>query len=654
MEAPEALEKFKEFMQTKDFEGFSEKAERLVLSINEIRQFSKELAHAILSDPIGVVPHLEEELHAAGVSRLGFAGALGAQSLTPRTLRTAFLSKMVAVEGIVTSASLIRPKMVKSVHYCVKKNQFYEKEYRDATMVTRLPMTNTMYPVRDSEGNPLFAEFGLSGYEDFQTVMLQEMPERSPPGLLPRSVEVVLSNDLVDAAKPGDRVRIVGVYKSFCPAGMQFPGRFETVLVANSVRPLKEVATAGPTDAAKLTLLAGSDLKFKAVAPTICGHDDIKKALALLMVGGNEQTMRNGAKIRGDINILLIGDPSTAKSQLLRYTMNLVPLSVATTGKGASGVGLTAAVVTDKDTGEKRLEAGAMVLADRGVCCIDEFDKMDDGDRVAIHEVMEQQTITIAKAGIHTTLNARCAVLAAANPVFGSYNERLTAQENVKLPESLMTRFDLVFVTLDRGGVEADTRISQHVLRMHIDEEKGEGQISQALFRDFIIAARKLRPVLSREAAAAISAEYVRMRAQKNSKDLLVNITPRFLETMIRLATAHAKLRLSEVVEQCDAAEAIRLLGVNIRTKSAHDPAPKRTRIEEPTTLGQELREAAHTGILNAIWSWHASHPDEGYVSVGDIAKMGGFAEKDVEAVATELSDKDSVLLHDSNIYFVD
>lgn len=660
MEISAALLKFREFLETKsgDLDGSGQK--RLILNLNEIRQFSRELSVLILDDPASCLPWFEEELREAySCKYLGFAGSFGGNSVTPRTISSEFINRMICMEGIVTSTSLVRPKLRRSVHYCEHEDSFYEKEYRDGTMITRLPPTNTVYPSKDMQSHSLLSEFGLSEYLDFQTIHVQEMPENSPPGQLPRSVECIFTEDLVDSTKPGDRIKVYGIFKSFCHSSGQIPSQFRTVLIANNIQFLKALENIKISELSSridtFKLLASSDIRFSAVAPTIYGHDDVKKAMALMIVGGNEVIMKNGSKIRGDINVLLVGDPSTAKSQLLRYALNFMPLSVSTTGRGSSGVGLTAAVVMDKETGEKRLEAGAMVLADRGLVCIDEFDKMSDLDRIAIHEVMEQQTVTIAKAGIHTTLNARCSVLAAANPILGFYNEKLSVQENVRLPESLMTRFDLVFITLDHSSVDIDNRISQHVLKMHVSEERNDECISQTLFRDYIMYAKSLRPKLSREAASIISDEYAKLRQKKNDKSLLVNITPRFLETMIRLSTAHAKLRLSDTTDEIDAREAIGLLNDNLVKKTVKRSVSKRIKVEEETlTLGQELRRAAKDRVKDAIFDWRSTHQGEMEVEMSEIAKSIDLKVEDVEPAVNDMAAMDLLVVSDGRIYFLD
>lgn len=658
METPEAIAKFREFIQT---HLDTPKADaRTILNLSDIRRFSKELVSEVTDNPLGCIPHMEEELRELQVRRVGFSGALGRSSVTPRTVSSSLLNRLVSVEGIVTSTSLVRPKLHRSVHYCPAKNCFFYKDYRDATMITRLAPTNTIYPQKDLEGNPLSPEFGLSHYSDFQSVTLQEMPENSPPGSLPRSLECILSEDLVDSVKPGDRLRIYGVYKSIVH-GTQFPSHFRTVLIANNVEPIRQSVTVAPRPRELLeqqdihssifAMLSSSPLRFSSIAPSIFGHSSIKKALALMLVGGNEVVMSNGSRIRGDINIMLLGDPSTAKSQMLRYVLNFMPLTVATTGRGSSGVGLTAAVVVDKETGDRRLEAGAMVLADRGICCIDEFDKMNEHDRVAIHEVMEQQTVTIAKAGIHTTLNARCSVLAAANPVFGSYNSKLSVQENVRLPESLMTRFDLIFITVDTASVEEDSKISQHVLNMHINDGHSDDEVNQEIFKEYILRAKALRPVLTQEAAAYITAEYAQIRQLKNQKSLVVNVTPRLLETLIRLGTAHAKLRLSELVEVEDAQEAVSMVKENIQRKTVRTAGEKKRVRAEPTSLGAELRSISKDEILESIWKWKESHPESAYC---DISELSGAPREDVIAVVEELAAQDIVVYDNEKIYFFD
>lgn len=555
-----------------------------------------------------------------GKIKVGIAGPIGAKPASPRELSSASLRQLVCVEGVATKVSTIKPKVVKSSHFCPQTNQFQDREYVDATDPAlglpavdangdeipdrRVTITTTAYPTKDNEGNQLETEFGMSVFKDHQTITLQEMPEKAPMGQLPRSVELIFDHDLVDKVKPGDRVMVVGVYRALATAaqGQQSStGVFRTVVLVNSVQILSRDASHMSFDSSDVKMIRSLSKRDdvlsilgRSVSPSIHGHNVIKKAIALQLLGGVEKNMENGTHLRGDINILMVGDPSTAKSQLLRSAMMIAPLAVSTTGKGSSGVGLTAAVTSDPDTRERRLEAGAMVLADRGLVCVDEFDKMGENDRVAIHEAMEQQTVTIAKAGIHASLNARCSVLGAANPVYGQYDPRRRIQENIGLPDSLLSRFDLLFVVLDQLDPEIDRRIASHVVRGHSyrsdqgqaghdsdyddasddegygDEDKtrvqsvwqrnrhhssedGDDPNSRDILQhDFLrkyihFAKTRSQPVLTPSAREFISNRYTEMRARQDDRTLPV--TARSLETVIRLATAHAKARLSDTVE---------------------------------------------------------------------------------------------------------
>ena len=375
---------------------------------------------------------------------------------------------------------------MRSLHYCPKTKAEYPRSYQDeSTSLGRSSLRAQYFPTKDVDGNVLEPEFGYFEYRDHQTAVVQEMPEHAPAGQLPRSVPVVLDDDLVDQVKPGDRVQVVGVYRAVPGSALGRGGRggggggggilaFRTVLVATNVRKVMRDASAVVFSGHDLeNILAVRELPdvyermAASLAPSIFGHDAVKKALLLQLLGGQEKRTQSGIHLRGDIHLLLVGDPSTAKSQLLRFMLHVAPLAVSTNARGASGVGLTAAVVADPDTHERALEAGAMVLADRGVVCIDEFDKMSVDDRAALHEVMEQQTITIQKAGVHASLNARCSVFAAANPIYGSYNRDKNVMQNIGFPSTLLSRFDALFVILDPADARRDRAIAQHVLRMH-------------------------------------------------------------------------------------------------------------------------------------------------------------------------------------------
>merc|ERR1712232_757830 len=308
----------------------------------------------------------------------------------------------------------------------------------------------------------------------------------------------------------------------------------------------------------------------KSIAPEIFGHVDVKKALLLVLVGSFTKTMKDGMKIRGDIHTLLMGDPGVAKSQLLKQAINIAPRSVYTTGKGSSGVGLTAAVTRDKITGEMALEGGALVLADMGICCIDEFDKMEDADRTAIHEVMEQQTVSIAKAGVTTTLNARTSILAAANPLFGRYNRKYSPADNINLPAALLSRFDLMFLLLDIANIENDTALANHVTHVHRFRKHPDLEfepLSPQFIRAYISQARKVEPYVPPALSSVIVEEYVSMR-QEDAEDARESgsqsmITARQLLSILRMAQALARLRFDEQVAHTDITEAIRLVRVS-------------------------------------------------------------------------------------------
>lgn len=645
---------------------------RLVVDVGDLRQYSDgSLLQKLITKPSEAIPAFEEaikeyarmetpnddlkaEMQKNDELFVGFNGYFGAQELGPRQLLSRYLGKLVKVQGIVTKCSLVRPKVARSVHYCEVTKSTLIREYRDVTSLAGLP-TPSAYPVQDESGNPYLTEYGRCKYRNNQSVTIQELPELAPPGQLPHGCDIILENDLVDSCKPGDRVNIVGVFKALGGnASGQTSGVFKSIIIGVHIEKLSRVAEREITDADVLffsrmrsrhpDLLA---LLARSLAPSIYGHDIIKRGLVLQLMGGLEKNLQNGTHLRGDINCLLVGDPGVAKSQLLRAVMNVAPHAVSTTGKGSSGVGLTAAVTTDRETGEKRLEAGAMVLADRGVVCIDEFDKMTDGDRVAIHEVMEQQTVTIAKAGIQASLNARCSVLAAANPLYGTYDKDSTITRNVNLPDSLLSRFDLLFVVLDQMDEHKDREVALHVLKQHryrapgedprgrvhirsvhdADEEPTPPRVGQQangadsddeedsygylklqqydpsrplrdqqvlhpdMLRKYILYTRSRFNLsnleMLEEASEAAASYYVELR--QNSGDSALPVTARTLETIVRLATAAAKVRNEGEIAACDVETAKALLNHVLRTSVDEEETRPRT---PPPSAGKRKRPA--------------------------------------------------------------
>ena len=392
-----------------------------------------------------------------------------------------------------------------------------------------------------------------SQFIDVQTLKIQEAPELIPIGEIPRSYMLYCDRTLVNQVSPGTRVTVVGI---------QCVDERENDKGINDRNSYIRVIQ-----------FMHENKKTGRQNFIFTGSDDIKKAIACLLFGGCRKRLNGGVMLRGDINILLLGDPSTAKSQFLKFVERVAPIAVYTSGKGSSAAGLTASIIRDPSSGEFQLEGGAMVLADGGIVCIDEFDKMRSQDRVAIHEAMEQQTISVAKAGITTTLNSRASVLAAANPIYGHIDDLKTTQEQIDFQTTILSRFDCIFLVRDIHNTERDERIAHHIVDISASNKissskKEEGEISINDMKKYIAYARmNCTPKLTEESAKALQNYYIEDRKKynenKTKKGNDIPVTVRQLEAIIRLSEAIAKMSLSNVVTRRDVDEAHRLFQIS-------------------------------------------------------------------------------------------
>jgi DNA replication licensing factor MCM5 len=460
--------------------------------------------------------------------------------------------------------------------------------------------------------DPYQIDHDQSTFINQQTLKLQEAPDLVPVGELPKHILLSADRTLVNQAVPGTRVTVVGIFSTFSATNkgskhatrvpyLRLTGIFsETDNLDRSARMFSDEEEQHFRD-----LAASPDFyeKFSAsIAPSIFGNIDMKKAIACLLFGGSKKILPDGMKLRGDINVLMLGDPSTAKSQLLKFAEKVAPISVYTSGKGSSAAGLTASVIRDPSTREFYLEGGAMVLADGGIVCIDEFDKMRDEDRVAIHEAMEQQTISIAKAGITTMLNSRTSVLAAANPIFGRYDDLRSPGENIDFQTTILSRFDLIFIVKDDHSKERDQQIAKHVINVHLNRNTQhagiEGELDIETMKKYITYAKMTcAPRLSPQAAEKLSSEFVRLRSDVGRLERTtehrsaIPMTVRQLEAIVRITESLAKMTLSPVATEAHVDEAIRLF-----TSSTMDAI----RQDEGGNMRQELTEKVEQ-ITNLI-----------------------------------------------------
>jgi replicative DNA helicase Mcm len=543
----------------------------ILINFMKLTEFSNVLAEEILTNPEDTLRLIEIAIEESGLAnnvRVRLFNLPKSQEIKVRTIRSKHLNEMVVVEGIIRQASDVRPQVVNAKFECPSCGTVIgvlqmEKKFRE--------------PGRCSCGRR--GGFKLLSKEmvDTQRLVIEEAPESLLGGEQPKRINVFLKEDLVEPrmeekTTPGSRVKIIGVLKEV-PVPLSTGGlstRFELAIEVNNIIALEETfeqLDISEEDEKQILELSQDPQIFKkfsdSITPSIWGYDEIKMSLVLQLFGGVLKTHADGQKSRGDIHILLVGDPGVAKSVTLTFMANISPKGRYVVGKSASGAGLTATVVRDEYLRGWSLEAGAMVLANKGLVCIDELEKMDPQDRSAMHEAMEQQTITISKANVQATLRAETSVLAAANPKFGRFDPYQSIAQQIDLPPTLLNRFDIIFTLRDIPDRDKDEKIADHVLHEH--QKKGAQMvIDRELFRKYVAYSKqRVHPTLNEEAVKEIKKFYIELRNKPVTSESALRpipISARQLQALIRMSEASAKIRLSDTVTKEDTQRAIGII----------------------------------------------------------------------------------------------
>ncbi|MCJ1310381.1 minichromosome maintenance protein 5 [Agyrium rufum] len=611
------------------------------VDVAHLISYDEELANKLRSEPGEVIPLFEAALKEC-TQRIVFPYEKAKKlpdhqlllhstaSLTPiRDLDSTYISQLVRIPGIVIGASTLSSKVTALRLQCRSCGHYQTLSITGGFSGVTLPRVCGETAKREPPcpQDPYFVIHEKSEFIDQQVLKLQEAPDQVPVGELPRHILISADRYLTNRVVPGSRCTVTGVFSIY-----QSKGSKKATNAAVAIRNpyLRAVGIASDVDhTAKgnamfseeeeqefLEMSRVPDLYERfvnCIAPSIYGNHDIKKAIACLLLGGSKKILPDGMKLRGDINVLLLGDPGTAKSQLLKFVEKVAPIAIYTSGKGSSAAGLTASVQRDTNSREFYLEGGAMVLADGGVVCIDEFDKMRDEDRVAIHEAMEQQTISIAKAGITTILNARTSVLAAANPIFGRYDDLKTPGENIDFQTTILSRFDMIFIVKDEHERGRDERIARHVMGIHMGgrgmEDQVEAEISVEKMKRYISYCKsRCAPRLSPEAAEKLSSHFVSIRRQVHNSEISSNtrssipITVRQLEAIIRISESLAKLSLSPIATEAHVDEAIRLfLASTMDAVTQGEGQGSKELMEEVNKIEDELRRRLPMGWSTSL-----------------------------------------------------
>lgn len=556
-----------------------------------------------------------------------------------REINAEMIDKLIGVSGMVVRTSEVKPLAKKIGYRCQNCEAVNEAQLKGLSL--KKPTKCINCSEKELEMDP-----DSSLFTDFQLVRLQELPEDLPAGQLPHYVEVTVMDDLVDRCRPGDRVLLTGIVR-IEQEQIALQGRtnlFRLRMEGNNIEYLGGLAGSKDTRTVERMAISSEDEKqiftisskpdaydklIASFAPHIYGHEIIKEAILLLIVGSVTKKLDDGSTRRGDINIFLVGDPGTAKSEMLKYAAKIAPRGLYTSGRGTTAAGLTAAVIRDK-SGIMMLEAGAVVLGDQGLVSIDEFDKIKPEDRSSLHEVMEQQTCSVAKGGIVATLNARTSILSAANPMYGKYDPFKNITENVNLPVPLLTRFDLIYVIRDMPEREKDSRIAGHILEIHRDvEHAAQPAIEIDLFRKYLAYAKQIEPKLTNEVITAIRDYYMKMR--NVDSEGMITVTPRQLEGLIRLATARARLLLKDNVEPEDAERAIYLVQRMLETAGVDVNTGK---VDLGVLHGKPHSEISKLKLFMEIFS-ALSGQDKNDVEeknfINELIKTGKFSEEEAK-----------------------
>ena len=560
-----------------------------------------------------------------------------------RQIRARDLDFLWSINGIIIKATEVKPLLINATFRCEECKQFINLQQFDGY---RTPTTCENVMCRNTKKGSFQLITNASELIDWQVITIQEKPEDLPPAMAPRSVSCRLLSDLVDVVRPGDRVEVFGVLKAAANFKQGKKPIFEVWMDVNNV--IKddedyEETLITPEEEKKIIEYAKlpniHELVSQSIAPALYGLETIKTAIMLMLVGGNNKQIQD-LKLRGISHLLLVGDPGLGKSQLLKAAQSISPRAVYTSGKGSTAAGLSAAIVKDPDTGEFTLEAGAVVLADRGVACIDEFDKMRKDDRSAIHEMMEQGTVSIAKAGIIATLNAQTSILAAANPKFGRYAENKTASENIDLPPPILSRFDLIFVLQDIPNDATDDLLATHILNLHQDNGKQQIEpfFETAFLRKYIAyVKRNCYPLLSDDAVETIREFYKSMRSiSTDVPGAAIAITARQLEALVRLTEARARVALRTKATKTDALAAIDLFTESLRQVGI-DPETGQIDINILTSGTSKSQRSKLEHIFDIIYE--QSGTDKSDVSINTIVLQASKLEI-TETYVTDLVDR--------------